>query len=102
MKFLVCRTDQEEVDVAAVHSDRHRQPQRSDRRRNFGGFAQCAAHFDRGAGRAARVVVAVEEQQQRVAAEFQQHAAVVVGDVDHDREHAAQCFDEFFATRPTA
>ena len=42
------------------------------------------------------MVFPLEEQQQRVAAELQQHATVVVSDVDHHREYAAQRFDEFF------
>ena len=46
--------------------------------------------------------VAVEKQQQRVAAELQQHAAVIVRDVDHRGENATQGFDEFFTTGATA
>ena len=65
---------------------------------HLGGLAQRAAHLDRGTRGAPRVIVAVEEQQQRVAAELQQHAAVIVRDVDHRRENATQRLDEFFAT----
>ncbi len=43
-------------------------------------IAQHAAHQDRCATRAHRVTLAFEPKQQRVAAELEQAAAVVVGD----------------------
>ncbi len=71
-------------------------------RGHLGRFAQRAAHLDGGTCGAACVIVAVEEQQQRVAAELQQHAAVIVRDLDHRREYAAERFDEFLAARTAA
>ena len=47
------------------------------------------------------MIVTFEEQQQRVTAELQQHPAVIVRDLDHHGEDAAEGFDQFLATFET-
>ena len=52
-------------------------------------LAQHRAHQHRRAARARRVAVAIEPEEQRVAAELEQAAAVVVGDREQRLEHAS-------------
>ena len=79
-RLAVRAAGQAERERAAVHAHRHPQRGPRARRDDRARGAQRAAHPDGRAQRALGVRVALEEQQQRVAAELQQAAAVRVGD----------------------
>ena len=96
------RAHQEEVNVSGVQSDRHGKVERTDRRGNFPRATQGATHLGGGAGRAHGVIVAREEEQQRVATEFQQAAVALAGGVEHAAEDAAQRLDELLPADPAA
>ena len=69
--------DEEEVEVAAVHADRHPQHDRAGRGGQPADHAQRRPHPVGRAGCAVRVVVPLEEQQHGVAAPLDQVGAVV-------------------------
>ena len=88
-RLAVRAAGEEQVQRAGVDADRHAQRRAGAGRGERAGGAQRAAHADRGAARALGVAVALEEQEQRVAAELQQAAAVRVGDLEQRGERAA-------------
>ena len=83
------RADREEMEFARMHALRH--PQRDLRTRNLdpADGAQHAAHQRRRTAGAFDVALALEPEQQCVAAELEQAAAVLVGDLEDRFETAA-------------
>ena len=78
--------DEEELEAAGVEAGVHLQLDGAGRRPRPSDRAQRPAHLERRARRARCVVVALVEQQQRVAAELEQAAALRVGDGEQRRE----------------
>ena len=76
----------EDVHGAAVDADGHPQLHGGARRLDPADLPESPAHPDRGAGCARWMVVTVEEEQQRVAAELQESAALRIGDLEQRRE----------------
>ncbi len=74
--------DEEEVERAAVHPDRHLQPHRSRRRRASAHAGERVLHAEGRGTRALRVAVAAEEQQDRVPSELEQVGVLGVGGAD--------------------
>ena len=81
-QLAVDAADEEEVERARVHADRHPQPHRTGRGRAPSHARKRLLHADRGCGRALRVILAAEEQQDGVAAELQQVGLLRVGAPD--------------------
>ncbi len=79
-------TDAEEVERAGVHAERHAQAHRARRREHTAGGAQGRSHLDGGDDPSASVVVTVEPEQKRVAAELQQSSATFVRDTEQPPE----------------
>ena len=71
-----------------------RERHRADRAHRLAGLLDQPLHRGRGAARAQLVVVAGEEEEQRVAAELEDVAAVAVGDRDQPLEDAADEQDQ--------
>ena len=86
----MCVTDVEEMEAPAVEPDGHPQVHPADRGRKGPGLAQGGTHGDGGLGGHGRVVVAGERQEQGVAAELEQRAALAVGDLEHPGEHVVE------------
>ena len=80
---------QEEQHVSGFDPDRHAQRHADAGRGDRAGGPQRAAHPYCGAAGALAVPVALEEHEQRVAAELQQPAAVAVGDLEQRGERRA-------------
>ena len=78
-QLAVDAADEEEVEHARVHADRHPQPHGPGRGRAPSHARKAFLHADRGCGRALRVVLAAEEQQDGVAAELQEVGLLRVG-----------------------
>ena len=78
--------DQEEEEAPGVHADVHPELHVTGRRLRTRDDRERVAHADSRSGRAQLVTLAVEEDQQRVAAELQQAAAMPVGDVEQRGE----------------
>ncbi len=99
-QFDVRRSDGEEVECSRMHALRH--PQRHPGAGNVdpADVAQHAAHADRGAAGARRMVGILEPQQQRVAAELEQAGAVVVGDRQDRLEAAADHLGDLLGAFP--
>ena len=74
--------DEEEVEVAAVHADRHAQVRPADTPGELAELADRAAHLQRRCRRPELMTVATEEQQERIATELQQRAAEGVRLID--------------------
>ena len=94
--------DEEEVELAAVQALRHPQRHLPGRRLQPPDVAQHAAHAERRAARAGEVPVALEEQQEGVAAELQEVAAVGVGDAEQRAERRADRLDELLGALAAA
>ncbi|GIU89336.1 MAG: hypothetical protein KatS3mg010_0435 [Acidimicrobiia bacterium] len=96
---LVVRTaGAEEVHRSAVHADRHAQRDPADRGRDARGLAERGAHLDGGAAPLCGRLVALEHEQQRVAAELEQAAAPLVGELEHRAEDAVEYLCQFLGT----
>jgi hypothetical protein len=71
-------TDEEEVERTGVHPDRHPQPDLPGVGDEAAAVAQGGSHRERCRRRTPLVLVAVVEQQQRVAAELEERSVVLV------------------------
>ena len=88
-QLAVVAAGDEERALAAVDADRHAQLDPDTALVEPARLAQGAAHAGRRTARALRMAVAVEQQQQRIAAELQQAATGLVRDGQEGREAAA-------------
>ena len=75
--------------VSRMHALRHPQRDLGARQLDPADVVERAAHPHRGRAGARRVAIALEPQQERVAAELEQAGAVLVGDLEDRREAAA-------------
>ena len=98
-ELTIRSTDQEQVDVATADPHRHRQVQSPDRRHSRR-VAEGTAHRHCRAAARLGMIVAVEQQQQRVAAELEQLTSLLGGDLQHRSEDAAQRVDQFLGSDP--
>ena len=89
-------TDEEEVERPAVDPDRHAEADLPGRRLDPADLSERATHRDSGAGRLAGMVLTGEEEQQRVAAELDQAAAVPVRDSEEPGEDGAEDVGDLF------
>ena len=101
-ELVVGRAHAEEVKGAAVDPDRHPEVDPPDRGGKGPGLAQGGAHGDRPPRAMRGVVVAGEGQEQGVAAELQERAALGVRDLEHPGEHVVQDFGELLGADATA
>ena len=97
-QFTVRATDEEEVERAAVNADVHAQRDLARRSVQLSDLAQRAPHVERRAGRASRVAVPREEQEERVAAELQETTASGVRDVEEARERRVHDVGDLLGT----
>ncbi len=88
--------DREEIESSRVHALRHLQRYLRARQLDPADVVERAAHSHRRRARARRVAVALEPQQERVAAELEQAGAVLVGDLQDRREAAADRVGDLF------
>ena len=88
--------DQEEIEVTAVDADRHAQRDPFSQHADLAHLAQGPAHAHGGLARPHLVVVAGEEDQQRIPAELEQATAVRVGDGQEVHETGADGLAELF------
>ena len=79
-------SDEEELEAAGVEAGVHLQRHRPRRCSRPADRAQSPAHFERSPSGARSVVVAVVQQQQRIASELEQSAAFGVRDIEQRRE----------------
>ena len=94
------RSDEEEVDVPGVHADRHREGQPSDRGGHGGGLAQGGAHLDGRVAGLLGMVLALEEEEEGVAAELEQLTAPRRGDAQHRPEDPVERLDDLLGADP--
>ena len=80
-----------------VQTHGHGKLQRTHGGRDLLRPTQSLAHLDRGTRRSQRVSLALEEEEQRIAAELEQHAVALTRAVEHSAEHPAQGLDQFLA-----
>ena len=84
--------------LARMHTDRHAQPNRSDRCRNAGGIPESGAHFDRRSARPVGMLGTFEQQQEPVATELQQPTTPRVGEIEHRAERTIQNIGQLLST----
>ena len=85
-ELAVGLADEEELEGPAVQSGVHPELDRAGRRPRPSDRAKRPAHLERRPRRPRSMVVAVVQQQERVAAELQKPAALRVGDAEQSRE----------------
>src|SRR5438477_496311 len=83
------RSDRKEVEGSRMHSLRHLQRDFRIRKLDTADVIEHATHENAGATRALGVLVAMKPEQQRIAAEFREPAAVLIGDGENRLEAAA-------------
>jgi hypothetical protein len=77
----------------------HRELQPADGGGNLRRLAEGATHLHRRARRAHGVALALEQEEERVPAELEQHPVALPGALDHGTEHAAQGLDQLLPAR---
>ncbi len=92
----VRRAHREEMEESRVHALRHLQRDFGARQLDPSDLVEFAAHPHRGRAGTRRVVIALEPQQLRVAAELEQAGALLVGDLQDRRETAADRVGDLF------
>ena len=92
----VGRTDGEKMELSGVHTLRHLQRDLCAGQLDPADVLQHAAHQHRRATRALGVILAVEPQEQRVAAELEQAALVLISDRQDRLEAAADHIGDLF------
>ena len=95
----MARVDEEEVARARVDAGRHAQLHLACRAHRRAHVLDAPLHVGRGAGRAQLVPVAREEDEQRVAPEFEHVAGEAPGDADQCLEDAAEEQHELLGAR---
>ncbi len=93
-QLAVRALDEEGVDGAGVDAGRHTQRHGADRAHRAAGVLDKPLHLDRGEARALLVAVALEQEEQGVAAELEHVAAAAERDPDQALEDAADDEDE--------
>lgn len=86
---------------SAVETDRHLQTERSGGRPVLPSLTEHRLHLDRGTAGMDRMIVAPEDEQQRVAPELQQAATAVVGDPEHPSEDVVEDLGQLLGADPS-